>query len=225
MENDNIRDWSEWEIVENETVERLYEDSRRNLKKLREKIGVNQAEFAKALGISRAALSYYENGARVPDIKFILKVGVLTDCSFAYLLGDTPTMKRQEFDIAKALDITEEEAEQLTRACEFRPAFRALLSSRKLGDICSLLKYSAPDIISGKEDYDRIVWECMKGVEQLFREMLDASIVEAKAHWDIFDDDSDSVPDEEQTEEESSPPPTPNMFQSFRERLNREEES
>lgn len=183
MEENNVCELYRMEAEEvNHTVEWLYEKSRKNLKNLREELGVNQADFAKALGVSRAALSYYENGSRTPDVKFILRVGVLTDCNFDYLLGDSPTMKNQKVDIAKELLLSEKEADNLRRLCEFSPAFRALLSSGKLFDISSRLTYSAEDIIAGREDYQRIIWECMKDVEQLFEKMLFASIEETKKY-------------------------------------------
>ena len=63
------------------------------LKSLRDAIGVSQTEFAAYMGISRASLSYYENGERIPDIKFLIDLHVKTGCSLYYLLGYTSAMR------------------------------------------------------------------------------------------------------------------------------------
>lgn len=209
MGNENKREWIKWETIEaNETTEMMYEQSRRNLKKLRETIGLNQAEFAEVLGISRAALSYYENGTRTPDIKFLIKVGVLTDCNFDYLLGDSPTMKRkQKYDVARALNLQEQEAEALQKLCEnHRHVFRTLLSSGKLLDIALRMNLSAPNIINGCEDYDRVVWENMKDVEQLFRMMLAAAINNARECLRDDCEDDKTGENERETHDDEQPP-------------------
>lgn len=57
------------------------------LKKLREKEKLNQSELAEKLGVSRGAISYYENGDRVPDIEFLYKTAAFFDVSADYLIG------------------------------------------------------------------------------------------------------------------------------------------
>lgn len=47
----------------------------------------SQDVFASELGISRGALSFYENGERTPDAKFVYKVCILTGVSADWLLG------------------------------------------------------------------------------------------------------------------------------------------
>lgn len=231
MEKGNNNEWMLLESKEaDETVAWLYEESRKNLKKLREKIGLNQAEFAKLLGVSRAALSYYENGTRTPDIKFIMKVGVLTDCNFDFLLGDSPTMNNShKFDIAKALSISEDEAEELRGLCEYGKIFRALLSSKKLRRITAKLRWSSEDIIKGQDYYDRVVWECMKEVEQLFITMLEAAIADTKerlaeaAEEEIEDGIEDEVVRSFDCND-STQSLNNNPLQSFREKLSQEKE-
>ena len=44
------------------------------LKHIRTQAGLTQQQFAAEIGISVAALSYYETGKRVPDIIFIKKI-------------------------------------------------------------------------------------------------------------------------------------------------------
>ena len=57
------------------------------LKYARDKIGVSQEEFARRLGISRASLTLYENGRRVPDISVLKKIHNETKVSLYFLLG------------------------------------------------------------------------------------------------------------------------------------------
>lgn len=62
------------------------------IKALREAIGISQDAFAKALDVSRAAIGYYENGTRLPDIEFLDKVVTKTGCYIGYLMGYSSTM-------------------------------------------------------------------------------------------------------------------------------------
>ena len=50
------------------------EDFAEVLKKQRKQVGVNQKDFAKAIGVSRAAVSLYESGQRLPSEKVLLKI-------------------------------------------------------------------------------------------------------------------------------------------------------
>jgi len=62
------------------------------LRTLRQTIGVSQDDFAKALGVSRASIGYYENGSRMPDIAFLATVSDVTGCNTEYLLGSRENM-------------------------------------------------------------------------------------------------------------------------------------
>lgn len=64
----------------------------KRLKALREAIGVSQDEFAKAIGVSRASISYYETKQRTPDIEVLDKIAEETGCSISYLMGLSPNM-------------------------------------------------------------------------------------------------------------------------------------
>lgn len=57
------------------------------LRKLRNEKGISQQTLSNELQISKAALSYYENGQRVPDIDTLKKVAVFFNVSSDYLLG------------------------------------------------------------------------------------------------------------------------------------------
>ncbi len=55
---------------------------------LRKKLGLTQAELAKAMGISRSALSLYEIEKREPDIETLRKLASLFNVSVDYILGN-----------------------------------------------------------------------------------------------------------------------------------------
>lgn len=65
----------------------------KRLKELREKKKINQSELAEKLGVSRGAISYYENGDRVPDIEFLYKAADFFDVSADYLIGRSNAKK------------------------------------------------------------------------------------------------------------------------------------
>ena len=67
------------------------------LKALREEKNLNQGQLAKALGMSRGSISFYENGERTPDIETLDKVSKFFDVSYNYLLGKS-TMKRSTIE-------------------------------------------------------------------------------------------------------------------------------
>ncbi len=54
---------------------------------LRKKLGLSQAEFAKACGISRPTVGFYENGGRVPDIEVLFKICASFTVPPGYFLG------------------------------------------------------------------------------------------------------------------------------------------
>lgn len=57
------------------------------LRFLREKSGISQGDLAKELGVSRGAISFYENGDRTPNIDFLCDVSVYFNAPVEYLLG------------------------------------------------------------------------------------------------------------------------------------------
>lgn len=64
----------------------------KRLRQIREIEGLKQEEFAQKIGISRASLSYYENGTRTPDISILTKIYEATGASIYYLLGITDSI-------------------------------------------------------------------------------------------------------------------------------------
>ena len=75
---------------------------------LRTASGLSQDAFAKALGVSRTAIGYYENGDRLPDIAFLAALHECTGCSLDYLLGYADTMvDHSRIDIASNYELTD----------------------------------------------------------------------------------------------------------------------
>lgn len=63
-------------------------------KGLRESAGLKQSEAGEKLGVSRGAISFYENCERTPDIEFAVKASRLFNVSTDYLLGESDTSSR-----------------------------------------------------------------------------------------------------------------------------------
>ena len=57
------------------------------IKQLREEDGLSQAQLAKAVGISQAAIALWELGDRTPSADAIIKLAEFFDVSADYLLG------------------------------------------------------------------------------------------------------------------------------------------
>lgn len=163
-------------FLQNEINERKKRASS-NLRKLREAIGVNQDAFAKVMGVSRAALSYYENGSRTPDIDFINKVHLRTSCDLSYLLGNGSVMRPQLTTLELALDIDEEQANNLMDLCAHK-SFVALFNSDEFRHVLYLLEEGASDFVKGKSDYSWTMFQCFKVMEKIFHEMYSEHVKE-----------------------------------------------
>ena len=59
------------------------------LKELRQEKGVTQKELATAIGVSFAAISFWETGINEPKVSYILALSDYFDVSVDYLLGKT----------------------------------------------------------------------------------------------------------------------------------------
>lgn len=68
-----------------------------HLKKLRQEMGLSQAQVAKMLKVSRASLSGYEVGSSMPPIEIVKELAKIYHVSIDYLLG-ADTKKRVEID-------------------------------------------------------------------------------------------------------------------------------
>lgn len=78
------------------------------LRGVRNKAKLSQAQFADMLGISVAALSYYERGERIPDIVFLYKVQECFCIPDGYLLGNTSSLTKEYVNISNELALSDE---------------------------------------------------------------------------------------------------------------------
>lgn len=59
------------------------------IKKLRSARGMNQVEFAKAMGVSKQCVSNWENDNVMPSIEMLVKIADFFNVSTDYVLGRT----------------------------------------------------------------------------------------------------------------------------------------
>ena len=124
---------------------------------------MKQEECAEKIGISRAALSSYENGSRTMDIEILYKFSELFNVSTDYLLGRTPhsTTDEDEQNVLKVTGLSEKALENIRVLCGTSPttwksnlshkAVMFMLESeqiieiaRKLGEVEAYQKILAP---------------------------------------------------------------------------------
>ena len=72
-------------------------DFPRTISLLRKERGLNQRTVSKALGVSQAVLSHYENGLREPGLEFVARIADYYKVSTDFLLGRT--MSREDYTI------------------------------------------------------------------------------------------------------------------------------
>ena len=82
------------------------------IRKLREG-QMNQGEFADSVGISRGAMSYYEQEARTPDIGVLRAICTKYNISADYLLGIIPDPNHRVSDICRETGLSPEAARKL----------------------------------------------------------------------------------------------------------------
>lgn len=82
------------------------------IRKLREG-KLNQGEFADSVGISRGAMSYYEQESRTPDIGVLRAICVKYNISADYLLGIIPDPNHHISDVCRETGLSSESAKKL----------------------------------------------------------------------------------------------------------------
>jgi len=82
------------------------------IRKLREG-KLNQGEFADSVGISRGAMSYYEQESRTPDIGVLRAICVKYNISADYLLGIIPDPNHHISDVCRETGLSPESAKKL----------------------------------------------------------------------------------------------------------------
>jgi transcriptional regulator with XRE-family HTH domain len=69
---------------------------------------MSQDEFAKKIGIARATVGFYENGERIPDASYLIKIAQACEVSTDWLLGltDDKAGRNEVMDVEKRLGLT-----------------------------------------------------------------------------------------------------------------------
>ena len=73
-----------------------------NIKRLRLARGLNQVEFAKAMGVSKQCVSNWENDNVMPSIEMLVKIANFFEVSTDYLLG---LDKKRTLDVENLTEI------------------------------------------------------------------------------------------------------------------------
>ena len=100
-----------------------------NIKDIRVRRNLTQAQVANALGVSPVVYSRYETGSRQPSIEIIMQLADLFDVTVDYLLGrqDVEDSKLSEYEIQlliaarKADERAKEDALNVLKAHAFDP--------------------------------------------------------------------------------------------------------
>jgi transcriptional regulator with XRE-family HTH domain len=108
------------------------------LKTLREAIGISQEALAKALGVSRATIGYYENGSRLPDIAFLNVLAQKTGCNIHFLLGHCDNMNEEYESLGGETELNDEQLDHLMHLSGYK-SFRFFLSNLKTWELFHLM--------------------------------------------------------------------------------------
>lgn len=124
----------------------------KRLREVRESTKLSQTDFAERIGISRASLSYYENGTRTPDVYLLRAVHEATGVSIYYLLGITDTkndkfqqaytnlgLSEKALDMLQALTIMSKDHKKAPHAQIIMQGINKLLTSDDGFEILKLL--------------------------------------------------------------------------------------
>ena len=155
-------------------IEKIKQDVRQDfpqrLRNLREASGLSQEAFAKALGVSRAAIGYYENGDRLPDISFLATIYERTGCNLKYLIGYADTMASYEyFNFALNYDLNDSDMGNLRSLLECG-VFKILLSNDKFVDFFKDLELLAWDLPHDEQTRAVVEYLCISSLGRLVGE-------------------------------------------------------
>lgn len=84
------------------------------LKAIRNKHNLTQSQFAEKLGVSRASISAYETGNRIPDIEFLDKVSICFDATLNFLFGRSSfkNAESKKDDIKRVINYIEDYSDE-----------------------------------------------------------------------------------------------------------------
>lgn len=76
----------------------------KNLKSLRQELGMNQTQLATAIGLSRSAVAMYESGQREPDLETLYTIAEYFKVSVDYLVGKSNIKEKTPAEEGVKLD-------------------------------------------------------------------------------------------------------------------------
>lgn len=125
------------------------------IRKLREG-KLNQGEFADSVGISRGAMSYYEQESRTPDIGVLRAICVKYNISADYLLGIIPDPNHSVADVCNETGLSPDAVKtlnlitRLINAGEFRSHEHMMeVFDDEFWDVMKLMTFtSLPEVLS-----------------------------------------------------------------------------
>ncbi len=85
----------------------------KNIKKLRESLGLTQMQLAKYLNVTRSAYSYYESGKIFPSIQSLIKLSKIFGVSCDYILNEKVSSENLQRISDTINESTEKEHEML----------------------------------------------------------------------------------------------------------------
>ncbi len=152
----------------------------RTLSLLRKERGMSQREACRALGVSQAVLSHYENGLREPGLEFVARAADFYKVSCDFLLGRT--MSREDYTV-KPEDIPDmsEEKDNVLRG-----SMLAALSKKLIVNSLSLIF----DIVGNSKNKMLISETAMffnVAVYKVFRTLYSACGKNSEAFFSIND--------------------------------------
>lgn len=104
-----------------------------NIKKAREKSGLNQKECAESINVSLRAWQNYEQGSREPKYEILCNIANLFDVTIDYLLNREIKSLTPFQAFAKEYNLTEQEQNILNKYCSLSPDER-----KKIMDMFSI---------------------------------------------------------------------------------------
>lgn len=156
------------------------------LKKTRISAKLTQQQFADEMGISVAALSYYETGKRVPDIIFLKKVSEYFLIPVDYFLGGTNSTKKENEIISNHLRLSDKAIDNIQafieRTYEEEYDFyensdilNKLLENDKFYSVLNLLVWSGYECTNFMPDEDYLNYIATKKMMSVILDTINTS--------------------------------------------------
>lgn len=156
------------------------------LKQTRISAKLTQQEFAAEMGISVAALSYYEKGKRIPDIVFLSKLCEYFYISPEYFLGITNSRIKENVEISKSLRLSDKAIynirayiddtyEGTYEYYENSDILNKLLENEKFYSVLDLMTWSGMESCSRVPDNEYINYIAMKKMMDAIAETIESS--------------------------------------------------